>query len=87
MALIFRRNFDDELAREMGADISTCTCSHPSLEEIEARIDAAKLEAYQAGLEKGHSKALEEFHQDAEQNQNQTLTTPRILNFMVKKHI
>ena len=68
MTLIFCRNFDDELDREMGRDASSCTCAHPSPEELEARIEAAKEEAFQAGLEAGHSKALEQLRQEVDQN-------------------
>ncbi|MBL4749724.1 MAG: hypothetical protein JKX71_03915 [Amylibacter sp.] len=68
MTLIFRRNFDDELDRETGKDANECTCSHPTPEELEARIEAAKEEAYQAGLAAGRSEALEQFRQEADQN-------------------
>jgi len=68
MTLIFRRNFDDELDQETGKGLNDCTCSHPSPEELEVRIQAAKEEAYQAGLEAGHNKALEQFRQETDQN-------------------
>lgn len=73
MTLLFYRNFDDEVDREMGRDASSCTCSHPSPEELNARIETAKKEAFQAGLESGHAKALEQFTQEADQNHNETL--------------
>jgi|GEM_PF-3139242 len=68
MTLIFNRNFDDELDREMGKDANSCTCSHPSPQELDARIEAAKEEAFQAGVEAGHSKALEQVRQEVDQN-------------------
>jgi flagellar assembly protein FliH len=71
MALIFRRNFDDELDRETGT--GACTCAHPSPEELEARIEAAKQDAYQTGLEAGHTKALEQFRQEANQDHIDTM--------------
>lgn len=68
MTLIFRRNFDDELDRETGKDADGCTCSHPTDEELEARIETVKEEAYQAGLKAGHDQALEQYRQEADQN-------------------
>lgn len=73
MTLIFCRNFDDELDQEMGRDASSCTCAHPSPEEMEARIEAAKKEAFQAGLEAGHDKALKQFREEADQNHSDAL--------------
>lgn len=74
MALIFPRNFDDELDRETRGDVDICTCAHPSPEELETRIEAAKSEAYQAGQEAGRAQALEDFHKEADQYQTETLT-------------
>lgn len=73
MALIFRRNFDDELDLETGGGANTCTCTHPTQGKIDAQIEDAKSKGFQSGLEAGYGKALEEFRKEAAQNQNDVL--------------
>ncbi len=73
MALIFRRNFDDELDRETGGGTNICTCTHPTQGEIDALIEDAKSKGFQSGLEAGYGNALEEFRKEATQNQNDAL--------------
>lgn len=69
MTLIFTRNFDDELNQEINGGVKSCDCAHPSQEEIDALIEAAKVEAFQSGYDTGFAKGSEEVREEVDQTQ------------------